>query len=135
MTTTDQRTQLVMSKATLHALSARASLVPPGTPGRRALDAAIARRESLSFGRWRVPCDEPALAFIREHAPEIARMWPAVFGDVAVPRAATIIEIANRAPGQVVAGLTVINGQLRLSFESGDALLIGREARIEWRTA
>ncbi len=138
MTTTDQRTQLVMSEATFSALMVRAQ-IRAGDFGAdslmRALRLARQVLDAGPDGKWRVACDTAALAFVREHAPEIARMWPAVFGDVAVPAAATIIEIATQAPGQIVAGLTVIDGQVRLSFESGDALLIGREARIDWRPA
>lgn len=135
VSTTEQRTQLVMSTATLNALSLCATTVPTGLVGAQAMLRALRHREDALAGRWRVPCEPLALDFIREQAPEIARLWPEVFGDVPVPGPATIIEIATEAPGQVVSGVMVIDGRVRLAFESGDALLIGSTVEIDWRPA
>lgn len=132
MTTTAQRTALVMSTATLEALALRAGIHGQRVDAKQLL-AAIDSREAEGMN-WRVRCDEPALSFIRGHAPEIAQLWPEVFGAVKVPRAATISQVIE-AIGQTVAGIESDGHALRLQFESGDALLIGATGQLDWLAA
>jgi hypothetical protein len=133
MTTTDQRTALIMSHHILNDLWLRAGIYSQCVDAQQ-LMAAIRGREAAGDWGWRVRCDEPALAFIREHAPELTRLWPAVFGQVAVPRVATISQ-ALAMIGQTVAGIESDGRGLRLVFESGDALLIAEDGDLDWRAA
>jgi hypothetical protein len=132
VTTIDQRVALVMGGDTLNDLWLRASIYLPRVDAQQ-LMAAIRGREA-SGECWRVRCDEPALSFIREHAPELMRLWPAVFGDAPVPRVATISQ-AMAMVGQTVAGIESDGHGLRIVFESGDALLIAEDGDLDWRAA
>lgn len=132
MTTTDQRTRLLMSTATLNDLWLRASVYGQRVDAKQVM-AAIRGRVLLPRGEWRVYCDEPALTFIREQAPDLARLWPAVFGDVPVPRAATLAAFAHEAIGQTVAGVEVDGQAVRVVFESGATLVATGD--VDWRGA
>ena len=135
MTATEAHTQLVMSLATFQDLWTRATVFVSGDDvGAVALRRALAWKEVIGDGRVRVRCDEEALAFILSDAPEFARLWPAVFGDVDVPRHSVVALIA-RAIGQTVSGVQCDrDGSLRLSFESGDALLVDADGGLDWRS-
>lgn len=132
---TDARTQLVMSARTSEDLLIRAHVPTAGcAAGARALQHALLWRVPLDDGRVRVHCDRTALAFILQAAPDIARKWPAIFGDVDVPREYTLTQIAGAA-GQTVSGVQIQGASVRLDFASGDALLIGEDGAIDWRAA
>lgn len=134
MSTTTDRTNLVMDLTTFDDLYMRASIPhPQWIREARALRRALTASK-VSNGRVRVACGPAGLAFIRTQAPQIARRWPAVFGDVVVPRAATISEVCD-AIGRTVAGIESDGESLRLAFESGDALLIGADGALDWRGA
>lgn len=134
MSTTTDRTNLTMSMATFDELYIRAQVPQPAQErDARALRRALTASEVIA-GRVHVACCPAALRFVREAAPEIARRWPAVFGDVDVPRAATISQVCG-AIGQTVAGIESDGDSLRLVFESGDALLIGVDGALDWRGA
>lgn len=128
------RTPLVMDLATFDELYMRAQFPPRGhSDNARSMKRALTQSEA-SKGSVRVRCDDAALDFIREVTPELARRWPAVFGDVDVPRGAVVARIANEAIGQTVAGVIVErDGMLRLAFESGAALIVGTDGALEWQ--
>lgn len=136
--TTTEATPLLMSVGTFDELWLRAQF--PGTASAqtqaraRAMRAALAASEAVTATSVRVSCCATALAFIADCAPDLARAWPAVFGDdLDVPRALVLIEIASRAVGQTVAGVLLEADCLRVDFESGDALVVAPDGRLDWR--
>lgn len=136
---TDHATPLLMSVGTFDELWLRAQF--PGTASAtmqaraRAMRAALAASEHATATTVRVRCCAVALAFISDCAPDIARSWPAVFGgDVDVPRALVLIDIAGHAIGQTVAGVLLEADSLRVDFESGDALVVAADGRLDWRS-
>lgn len=137
MATVDTRTQLVMGPGTFDELwvCAQVAITPVACEGGRALRRALTDCEPAEGGRVRVRCDHAALDFIRSSAPLIARRWPAVFGEVRVPRLHLLAALAAQMPGQVVAGVEAGQGALRLQFESGDALLIAADGTLDWRAS
>lgn len=135
MSTTTNRTNLIIDAATFDTLYALSQIPPNGREDdARALRKALTTSTQASPSTWRVACDEAALRYIRERAPEVAARWPAVFGEVEVPRAATISQVCA-AIGQTVAGIESDGEGLRLVFASGDALLIRPDGALDWRQA
>lgn len=134
------RVQLVMTPVQRNHLYARASSRPAFDTRASSLVHAIDREildRSRPLTTYRVECDEAALAFIREEAPDIARDWPSVFGDhVPVSRPNMLALIASHAPGQQIATVdTSTPGTLVLGFVSGDVLVVDAYGAIDWRTA
>jgi hypothetical protein len=138
-TDTETRVSLMMSAATRDDLYLRAATAAAPDERAASLLRAIARQELAGTARaaeWRIRCDSFALAFIREETPEVARNWPAVFGDVPVPRSHILALIGAGAPGQTVAGVHLDGtGMVRLEFESGDALIVDGNGALDWRPA
>jgi hypothetical protein len=133
-TDTETNAQLVMSRATRDDLLMRATVALANDSRADSLMRALVTTASASDW-YRVTCDEAALAFIRDRAPEIARHWPAVFGEVQVPRPNMLAVIAHSAVGQTVAGVHVDRaGVLRIEFESGDALRFDYGV-VDWQAA
>lgn len=134
------RVQLVMTATQRNVLHERAFHAPAPDPRASSLLRAIAGQtvdRSRPLTRYRLACDEAALAFIREDAPDLAQNWPAVFGDHApVSRPSMLALIEAHAPGQTVAAVdTSTPGTLVLSFVSGDVLVVDAYGAIDWRTA
>jgi hypothetical protein len=136
-TDTETNAQLVMSRATRDDLLMRATVALANDSRADAFMRALATSTAIAGG-YRVTCDDAALAFIRDAAPEIARYWPAVFGEVQVPRSNVLAVIAHSVVGQTVAGVHVAPaGAVRVEFESGDALtfdapIIDGLCAIDW---
>lgn len=137
MSTADTSVVLVMSAMAANDLWVRAHVpVMTDATGACELRDALRGLEVTEAGEIRVRCDEAALAFIRAEAPEIARRWPEVFGDVEVPRTARLAMVCANVVGQTVAGVEVDrHGGLRLVFETGDAFLVGPDGSLDWRAA
>ncbi len=135
MATTDHVTALTMSVATFDELYMLA-LMPPRrgmVTGARALRRALTWSD-VDGDQVRVKCDADALDFIAQAAPEVARRWPAVFGDgVEVPRVAVFIAIAKDMIGQTVAGVTMLGDELSVDFTSGDVLVVAPDGGLDWR--
>lgn len=132
-TDTETNARLVMSQATRDDLLVRAAVALANDARADALMRALVTSEEIK-GDYTATCDEAALAFIRDAAPEVARHWPAVFGEVQVPRAHLLVVIGHNAVGQRVAGVHIDRaGGMRIEFESGDALLLNGVGDVDWQ--
>lgn len=134
------RVQLVMTAFQRDELYFRAHRAPaPDARASSLMRVLVAQSPDRSgpVTRYRVWCDEAAVAFIREECPDIARDWPSVFGDhVPVSRPNMLALIEAHAPGQQIATVdTSTPGTLILGFVSGDVLVVDAYGAIDWRTA
>jgi hypothetical protein len=132
---------LLMDLETFADVSRRAQdrLGGPGTWAAIALLTAVIEAELISDeagDSWRVPCNQEALAFIREFAPDIARRWPAVVGgedEAATLRSEALAAIGVQAAGKEIAGLEVDReGVARLVLEGGVAIVLAPDGMIDY---
>jgi len=129
----DVATRLVMNRDTLLDLELRARMRSHVDARANDLAAAITGRQVLSDNTFRIFCSPAALAFMREEAPDIARRWPSVFGEVVVPRTDTLAAIGAGAVGRAIVGVEIGRDQsLTLRLEGGRAILVGVDGSIDF---
>ncbi len=134
-----ERTRLTMSPATFDELCARSEAAVmdafPALPvnGASELRHALRWHSTPAEGRITVECPAAALRFIQSEAPQLAARWPEVFGHLGASGAVLPSDVLD-AFGQRVAGVEAGGGErLRLTFTSGDALVVGVDGSIDWR--
>ncbi len=126
-----EMTRLTMSPATFDELCARTDMARTDD-GPTALRHALRWHSTAADGQVTVQCPPAALRFIQSEAPELAARWPEMFGHLGASGPALPSDVLD-AFGQIVAGIEAGGSErLRLTFVSGDALVVGADGSIAW---